>query len=102
MPHTCRYPLLYQQSSENIWEAVSSSIKEAVAGTASNFGVTEEEVRGAISAMGFDATCSLVVLGEDDRPIPVSPADDEDGTDDYNIVMWLDHRAVKQVRWRVT
>ena len=42
-----------------------------------------------IGGIGFDATCSLVVLGEGNKPLTVSP----DQSDDQNIIVWMDHRA---------
>ena len=40
--------------------------------------------------MGFDATCSLVLVGEGDSVVAV----EEGGRED--IVMWMDHRAKEQ------
>lgn len=92
-----RSPLLYQQSSTDIWRAVASAVKEAVAGAVKAApSSTPASITNAIRAIAFDATCSLVVLGEDDQPITVSP----DGQDDEkNIILWLDHRAVKQANF---
>ena len=45
-----------------------------------------------VCGVGFDATCSLVVLDEDNRPVTVSP----DGRDEQNVVVWMDHRALEQ------
>ncbi len=53
-----------EQSSENIWSSVSEAVKQVLADTS----LQAEEVVG----MGFDATCSLVVLGVRDRPVAVS------------------------------
>jgi FGGY-family pentulose kinase len=50
--------------------------------------VVPEQIRG----VGFDATCSLVVLGENGTPLPVGNPD----YPDRNIMLWMDHRAVKQ------
>lgn len=73
-----------QQSSENIWKAVCISVKNAV----NRAGINP----GEISGIGFDATCSLVVLGEEDQPVTVSP----DGVSDQNVIVWMDHRAKKE------
>jgi len=70
-----------EQSSENIWEAICHSVKQTM--VESNL---EPEQIGGI---GFDATCSLVVLGEGNKPLTVSP----DKSDDHNIIVWMDHRA---------
>ncbi|MCS5809000.1 hypothetical protein LNO89_26275 [Klebsiella pneumoniae subsp. pneumoniae] len=63
----------------------------------------------SIAGIGFDATCSLVVIGDNDAPLAVGPSDDAD----RNIIVWMDHRATGQaekinatghpgtaVRWR--
>jgi len=42
--------------------------------------------------VGFDATCSLVLLDAADRPVTVSPT----GDDRWNVIVWMDHRAVAQ------
>lgn len=70
-----------QQSSENIWEAISHSVKQAMAES----NLDPEKIAG----IGFDATCSLVVLGEENKPLTVSP----DGLDEQNVIVWMDHRA---------
>ncbi len=73
-----------QQSSEDIWIACTTSVKKAV----KNAGINPVDIKG----IGFDATCSLVVLGEGDRPVSVSP----DGSDMQNVIVWMDHRAKKE------
>ena len=50
-----------EQSSNDIWRAVCASVRDAV----SKAGVPPESVAG----IGFDATCSLVVLGQDGQPL---------------------------------
>ena len=47
-----------------------------------------------IRGIGFDATCSLVALDSSGAPVTVSPSKDNG----RNIIMWLDHRAVKQAQ----
>lgn len=73
-----------EQSSNDIWRAVCASVREAVAAS----GVEPRSVGG----IGFDATCSLVVLGEAGRPLGVGPS----GDDERNIIVWMDHRATAQ------
>ncbi|RUS80212.1 hypothetical protein EGW08_012037 [Elysia chlorotica] len=75
----------YQQSSVNIWEGVSYTVQKAV----SESQVLPENIKG----IGFDATCSMVVLGEDFQPISVSL----DGDQNQNVIMWMDHRAKEEV-----
>lgn len=73
-----------EQSSTDIWQAVCASVREAVASA----GITPDTVAG----MGFDATCSLVVLGSNGTPLPVGPSNDPN----RNIMVWMDHRATGQ------
>ncbi|XP_044800851.1 FGGY carbohydrate kinase domain-containing protein isoform X1 [Bubalus bubalis] len=73
----------HEQSSEDIWAACCVVSKKVVQG------VSLHQIRG----LGFDATCSLVVLDKQFRPLPVN----HEGDSHRNIIMWLDHRAVSQV-----
>jgi D-ribulokinase len=73
-----------EQSSEDIWQAVCASVREAVNGA----GVAPATIRG----IGFDATCSLVVVGEGGAPLPVGSS----GNVERNIIVWMDHRAIEQ------
>ncbi|MDP0927641.1 FGGY-family carbohydrate kinase [Paracoccus onubensis] len=73
-----------EQSSEDIWSAVCASTREALG----NAGIDPADVRG----IGFDATCSLVVLGEGGTALTVS----QSGDPQRNIIVWMDHRAIQQ------
>ncbi len=73
-----------EQSSDDIWSAAAASVRQAVA----EAHIEASSVRG----IGFDATCSLVALDENDRPVSVSPT----GKDEQNVVVWMDHRALEQ------
>lgn len=75
---------IVEQSSQEIWQAVCISIKAAMVLS----GVEPESIAG----IGFDATCSLVVLGEGGAPLPVGPSEDAD----RNVIVWMDHRAMEQ------
>ncbi|WP_434710401.1 FGGY-family carbohydrate kinase [Rhizobium sp. YTUHZ045] len=75
---------IVEQSSSEIWSAVCAAVREAVAAA----GVDPASVVG----LGFDATCSLVVLGEGGKPLPVGPSEDPE----RDIIVWMDHRAVPQ------
>lgn len=73
-----------EQSSAEIWQNVCVVIKEAVALS----GVAPQRVR----SIGFDATCSLVVVGAQGERISVA----EDGEAARDIIMWMDHRAAQE------
>ncbi|KAL4334067.1 hypothetical protein GQ457_07G041680 [Hibiscus cannabinus] len=73
-----------EQSSTDIWHAVCSAVKSAC----SHANVEGEEVKG----IGFAATCSLVAVDADGSPVTVSWS----GDSRRNIIVWMDHRAVKQ------
>jgi FGGY-family pentulose kinase len=73
-----------EQSSDNIWQACCRSVRSAM----SEAGIEPGRVRG----IGFDATCSLVALDSDDRPVTLSPT----GEDEQNVIVWMDHRAIEQ------
>ncbi|WP_159948923.1 FGGY-family carbohydrate kinase [Rhizobium sp. 18065] len=73
-----------EQSSSEIWRAVCAVIREAV--------ITAGVEPGAVIGLGFDATCSLVVLGEGGHPLAVGPSEDQN----RDIIVWMDHRAVEQ------
>jgi D-ribulokinase len=75
---------IVEQSSGDIWNAVCQSVKDALSQAA----VSPDQVAG----IGFDATCSLVVLGEGGRPLPVGPSEQAE----RDIIVWMDHRAVEQ------
>nr|XP_045007218.1 FGGY carbohydrate kinase domain-containing protein isoform X4 [Jaculus jaculus] len=72
----------HEQSSEDIWAACCVVTKKVVQG------INLNRIRG----LGFDATCSLVVLDKQFHPLPVN----REGDSCRNIIMWLDHRAVSQ------
>lgn len=74
-------PQHVEQSSADIWSAVCHATRSALALS----GRTPQEVRG----IGFDATCSLVVIGREGRALAVNDA----GEDARNVIVWMDHRA---------
>ncbi len=73
-----------QQSSDAIWQACC----DAVATALNEAGCAPESIVG----VGFDATCSLVALDAEDKPVTISP----DGDDAQNVIVWMDHRAKEQ------
>lgn len=78
------HPEWAEQSSDDIWRAIGACVRQIV----SEANVRPEEVVG----VGFDATCSLVVLDKDDRPLTVS----DEGDDARNVIVWMDHRALEE------
>jgi D-ribulokinase len=77
---------IVEQSSDDIWQAICDSVRRAIA----EAGIDPASVAG----IGYDATCSLVVLGEGGAPLSVSPSGDAR----RNIIVWMDHRAMDQTR----
>ncbi|MDA9438559.1 ribulokinase [Bradyrhizobium sp. CCBAU 51745] len=77
---------IVEQSSEDVWRAVCRSVRGAVG----KAGIAPDSIAG----IGFDATCSLVVLGSGGAPLAVGPS----GDPARNIIVWMDHRAVDQAR----
>lgn len=75
---------MVEQSSRDIWEAVCTCVREAVSASG--------RPTSAAMGIGFDATCSLVVLGEGGVALPVGPSEEPD----RNIIVWMDHRAIGQ------
>ncbi len=73
-----------EHSSDDIWNAVGKVVRQVVKGS----GIAPEQVVG----LGFDATCSLVVLDEGGRPLTVS----DSGDAACNVIVWMDHRAVAE------
>jgi FGGY-family pentulose kinase len=73
-----------EQSSEDIWQAACFAVREAL----EQAGIAPAAVIG----ISYDATCSLVALDADDKPVTVSPT----GNVEQNIIVWMDHRAIKQ------
>src|SRR5690625_4666141 len=72
-----------EQSSEDMWKAIASSVKQALQKGA----ILPDQIKG----IGFDATCSLVVLDKNDQPLSVTPRENPE----QNIIVWMDHRAKK-------
>lgn len=77
-------PDFVEQSSEDIWRCVTTCVKVVLEAS----GVAAQDVRG----VGFDATCSLVLVDADGLPVSVSPT----GEDGRNIIVWMDHRALEE------
>ena len=78
-------PGLAQQSSADIWSAVCAVVRTAL-------GQARDSTSPVVRGIGFDATCSLVLVDAAGRPVSGSP--DSDPAQD--IVMWMDHRALAE------
>jgi D-ribulokinase len=75
---------IVEQSSEDIWAACAASVRGAMHEAA----IAADSIKG----VGFDATCSLVVLDRTGRPLTVSSSGDAV----RNVVVWMDHRAMDE------
>jgi D-ribulokinase len=75
-----------EQSSSEIWAACVTAVRAAMAEAALP--------PSAVKGMGFDATCSLVVLDAAANPLTVSGSGDER----RNVIVWMDHRASTEAR----
>lgn len=76
----------YEQSSDQIWDAVGNCVCAAV----SKARIDKHHVIG----ISFDATCSLVVIGDYDQPLPVGAHNQSD----RNVIVWMDQRATPQAK----
>jgi D-ribulokinase len=91
---TARHPItvwhetgsVVEQSSAEIWSACAASVRAAMAEAA----IPASAVKG----LGFDATCSLVVLDAGANPLTVSSS----GDPRRNVIVWMDHRAIAEAR----
>lgn len=75
-----------EQSSEDIWRACGAAIRQAL----KHANQQAEHIAG----IGFDATCSMVVLDREQKPLSISPS----GDPSHNIIVWMDHRAIEQAK----
>jgi D-ribulokinase len=91
---TARHPIaiwhdagdIVEQSSADIWAACVASIRSAMKEAA----ISPNAVKG----VGFDATCSLVVLDRTAQSLTVSLS----GDSRRNVIVWMDHRATAEAR----
>jgi D-ribulokinase len=75
---------IVEQSSADIWAATVAAVRAAIAAA----GVKPKSVGG----IGFDATCSLVVLDPAGQSLPIGPS----GDPARDVIVWMDHRAVEE------
>lgn len=80
-------PKHMEQDSEEIWTAVCGAVKAALADS----GISAAQ----ILAIGFDATCSLVVRDRNGRPLSVS----ETRSPTLDTILWMDHRALEETEY---
>ena len=73
-----------EQSSTDIWDACAGAVRAVM----QEAGLPPSRVSG----IGFDATCSLVVLDAMGHPLSVSASGDRQ----RNVIVWMDHRAIAQ------
>lgn len=78
-------PNYITQSSQEIWQSICHCVKSVVRDS----GVPAERIHG----IGFDATCSLVVVDDENKEVGVGPVF---SNTDQNIVLWMDHRAITE------
>uniref|UniRef100_A0A8W7P4D7 FGGY carbohydrate kinase domain-containing protein n=1 Tax=Anopheles coluzzii TaxID=1518534 RepID=A0A8W7P4D7_ANOCL len=83
-------PNYYEQSSDDIWSAVCECVKVIFSNVTS--GYAKEQIKG----IGFDATCSLVVLDGQMQPLTVCPSSKDN---QRNVILWMDHRAEEEARF---
>jgi D-ribulokinase len=75
---------IVEQSSANIWDACAGAVRDVL-----------KEARlppALVKGVGFDATCSLVVLDGARNPLSVSTSGDRQ----RNVIVWMDHRAIAE------
>jgi len=77
-------PDFVEQSSDNIWRSAGLAIRKCLRSASAK--------PGNVIGLSFDATCSLVALNRNDKPITTSPT----GKHSHNIIVWMDHRATEQ------
>jgi D-ribulokinase len=89
---TARHPItvwheagsVAEQSSTEIWSACATSVRAAMAEAALP--------ASAVKGVGFDATCSLVVIDAAGNPLTVNSS----GDPRRNVIVWMDHRAMAE------
>jgi len=80
-------PDYVEQSSEDIWHTTCLAIREVI----QRSGIRTDLICG----IGFDATCSLVVLNKQGKPLSVSPG----GAAEQNVMVWMDHRSIEEAQF---
>jgi len=78
-------PEFVEQSSEDIWRATSRATRACL-----RAGKIDPK---SVCGISFDATCSLVALGDGFTPVTVSPTKKVN----QNVIVWMDHRAMNRL-----
>src|SRR5260221_9612808 len=94
LPPTPRHPItvwheagnVVEQSSSEIWSACIAAVRAAMA----EAGLPPSAVAG----VGFDATCSLVVLDGGANALTLSSS----GEPRRNVIFWMAHRSMAEAR----
>jgi len=73
-----------EHDSEDIWSAACTAVRSAM----EQSGIAA----ASVGAIGFDATCSLVVRDVEGHQLSVSTG----GERRFDTIVWLDHRALKE------
>lgn len=84
-------PDVREQSGAQIWDAVVHCVRETISAGK----ISAADVYG----IGFDATCSLVVVDDTGAPISVTPPTLRGDVVDpaaRNVILWADHRAHRE------
>lgn len=74
-----------EYTSDQIWRASCQAVKQALQKASID--------KNRVAAIGFDATCSLVILDKNGAGLPVSDGDMAARSD---TIAWFDHRAKKE------
>lgn len=76
-----------EQSSEDIWDSICHCVKDAMK--------KAELHKDSIKGIGFDATCSLVAIDHENKPVSVSKSNNNE----QNVIVWMDHRALTETNF---
>jgi ribulose kinase len=81
---------ILEQSTTNIWSAIS----EAISSIRLKSGIPPSAVKG----LGFDGTCSLVVIDVNGDPVVVTTGDHLGQLGPRDVILWADHRAEEEAQ----
>jgi D-ribulokinase len=76
----------FEQSSVDIWNAVCQSVRKSVQ--------LAKVEPSRIVGVGFDATCSLVLIGENGEGVPAGNSRQPE----RNVIVWMDQRAKNEAK----